>query len=100
MSESDENKLSATLRVSAVEANHWWRKYSPVGALLNNLMFAFIVGPVVLVFKNFEVLSFVVFALMIPYGLLVRRMAILAVRTHLANHPESMLEFRKAGIIL
>ena len=96
MSESD----PAELQISSVEAGYWWRKTNPVGALLNSLMFAFIVGPVILVFKSFYTLSLIVFALMVPYGFLLRWMAVLAVRRRLAKHPEDMLEFREAGIIL
>ena len=91
---------SDDFEISPIEATYWWRKNEAAGALLNNLMFAFIVVPVILVFKSFYVLSFVVFSLMVPYGLLVRRLAVLAVRAHLANHPERVLEFRDAGIIL
>ena len=88
------------LQISSVEASYWWRKTDPVGAFLNSLMFAFIVAPVVLVFKSFYTLSLVIFALMIPYGFLLRFLAVSAVRRRLAKHPEDMLEFREAGIIL
>ena len=94
MSESD-----PTVIVSAVEANHWWRETVPAGALLNKLMFLFIVLPIALVLKRFYVLSFVVFALMVPYGLFVRHLAVRAVRRHLENHPEDREEFEKARII-
>ena len=100
MSESEGQDLHAHFEISSFEANYWWRKNIPLGAVLNNLMVLFIVAPVVLVFKNFYLLSFIVFAFMVPYGLVVRRMAVSAVRAHLANHPECVLEFREAGIIL
>lgn len=103
MSESDPpNKVEfpRELQISSLEANYWWRKTDPMGALLNNLMFAFVIAPVVLVFKSFYVLSFIIFVLMIPYGFLLRLLAVSAVRRRLAKHPEDMLEFREAGIIL
>ena len=85
--------------VSAAEANYWWRKTTPAGALLNKLILLFIVVPIVLVFKSFYVLSFVVFAFMVPYGLFVRYLAVRAVRQHLEEHPEQQEEFEQAGII-
>ena len=88
------------LEISPIDANNWWRKNHPLGAALNRLILAFIVMPVALVFKEYYTLSFVIFAFMVPYCLLVRRLAVSAVRAHLANHPESVLEFREAGIIV
>jgi len=85
--------------VSPAEANYWWRKNDPAGALLNNLMFLFIVLPIVLVLKSFYALSFIVFAMMVPYGLFLRRLAIHAVRHHLENHPEEWEKFEESGII-
>ena len=85
--------------ISSAEANYWWRKNDPAGSLLNNLMVVFIVAPVVLVLKSFYTLSFVVFALMVPYGLFVRRLAIQAVRHHLEDHPEECETFQQSGII-
>ena len=85
--------------ISSVEANNWWRETAPAGALLNKLMFLFIVVPIALVLKRFYALSFVVFSLMVPYGLLVRHLAVRAVRQHLENHPEQRDEFEHAGII-
>jgi hypothetical protein len=85
--------------VSAVEANYWWRETTPVGALLNKLMFMFVAAPIALVWKQFYAMSFVVFAFMIPYGLLVRRLAVRAVRRHLESHPEERWQFEQAGII-
>jgi hypothetical protein len=85
--------------IIAPEANEWWRKTEPAGALLNRLMILFIFAPIALVFKNLYALSFVVFSLMIPYGFLVRRLAVSAVRNHLANHPDSVEDFRDAGIL-
>jgi hypothetical protein len=100
MSEPDESQLPVEFEISPAEANYWWSKNQPTGTLLNRLMLAFVVGPIVLVFKNYYLLSLVVFSLMIPYGFLVRRLAVSAVRAYLANHPDSVLEFREAGIIL
>jgi len=85
--------------VSAAEANYWWRKTTPAGALLNKLMLLFIFVPIALVFKSFYGLSFVVFAFMVPYGLFVRYLAVRAVRQHLEEHPEEREEFEQAGII-
>ena len=95
MSESDQEN-----RISSLEANYWWRQATPAGALLNKLMVLFILIPIALVWKNLYALSFTVFALMIPYGLFVRRLAVRAVRQHLQNHPEEREQFEEAGIIL
>lgn len=87
------------MTVSSSEANYWWRKNNPVGALLNNLMILFIFVPIALVLKRFYALSFVVFAFMVPYGLFVRYLAARAVRNYLENHPEEREEFEQSGII-
>jgi hypothetical protein len=94
MSESDQAD-----QISSPEANYWWRQTTPAGALLNKLMLLFIVVPVALVLKNFYVLSVMVFAFMIPYGLFLRRLAVRAVRQHLQNHPEEREHFEQDGII-
>ncbi len=86
-------------RISSLEANYWWRETAPSGALLNKLMVLFIVVPVGLVFKNFYTISFLVFALMVPYGFLLRHLAVRAVRQHLEKHPEEHDHFEQAGII-
>src|SRR5437667_8118200 len=94
--------LSADLsqrEISPAEANYWWRKNDPAGALLNNLMFLFVVVPVILASKSFYTLSFVVFAFMVPYGLFVRWLAVGAVRRYLENHPDECEKFEEAGII-
>jgi hypothetical protein len=85
--------------VSSGEANYWWRKNDPAGALLNNLMFLFVVVPIVLVLKSFYALSLLVFAFMVPYGLFLRHLAVRAVRQYLENHPEECEKFEDAGII-
>lgn len=85
--------------ISPVEANYWWRESTPAGALLNKLMFLFIVAPIGLVLKRFYGLSFVVFALMVPYGLFLRHLAVRAVRQYLKTHPEERDEFEQAGIV-
>jgi len=85
--------------VSPIEANYWWRKTTPEGALLNKAMFLFIVVPVALVFKSLYALSFAVFAFMVPYGLFVRHLAVRAVRQHLQEHPDEREQFEQAGII-
>lgn len=94
-----EGSASSKVVISSVEANYWWRETSPAGALLNKLMFLFIVVPITLVLKSFYGLSFAAFALMVPYGLFVRHLAVRAVRQHLENHPEERGEFEQAGII-
>ena len=100
MSESDFlSQPSDGGQISAVEANYWWRRSTPEGALLNKLILLFIIVPVVLVFKGFYTLSFFVFALMVPYGLFVRRLAVRAVRQYLSEHPEHREDFQQAGII-
>ena len=96
MFESDPRRKSP---INALEANYWWRKNDPTGALLNNLMFLFIIAPIALVMKRFYVLSFVVFSFMVPYGLLLRRLAVRAVRNRLEKHPEELEEFEQSGII-
>ena len=86
-------------RISSLEANYWWRQTKPAGALLNKLMVLFIVLPVLLVVKSLYTLSFLIFALMVPYGLVVRHLAVRAVREHLQKHPEEREHFEQAGII-
>ena len=86
-------------KISPSEANYWWRKNDPAGALLNNLMLLFIVVPIALVLKGFYALSFVVFAFMAPYGFFVRYLAVRAVRHYLENHPGEREEFEQSGII-
>ena len=85
--------------ISAAEANYWWRQTTPVGALLNKLLLLFIVVPIALVLQQLYALSFLVFAFMVPYGLLVRQLAVRAVRQHLDEHPEERDQFEQAGII-
>ena len=85
--------------ISGSEANYWWRKNEPAGALINNLMFLFIVVPIGLVLKRFYVLSFLVFSLMVPYGLFVRYLAVRVIHRRLENHPEKREEFVQEGII-
>jgi hypothetical protein len=87
-------------QINSIEANDWWRQTSPAGALLNKMMVLFIVAPIVLVLKSFYAISFLIFALMVPYGLLVRRLAVQAVRRHLEQHPEARDDFQQSGIIV
>jgi hypothetical protein len=87
------------IKISPIEANDWWRKNEPAGALLNNLMFLFIVVPIGLVLKRFYILSFLVFAFMVPYGLLVRHLAVRVIRRQLELHPEKVEEFQQEGIV-
>ena len=62
-------------------------------------MLLFIFVPIGLVFMDSYTLSFVVFAFMVPYGLLLRHLAVRAVRQHIASHPESVEEFETQGVI-
>ena len=87
------------IKISPIEANYWWRKNEPAGALLNTLMVLFIVVPIGLVMKKFFLLSFVVFAFMVPYGLFVRYLAVRFVRRQLELYPEKGEEFEQQGII-
>ena len=87
------------LQINPIEANRWWQKNSVTGVLLNRLMLSFIFVPIGLVFMNQYVLSFVVFAFMVPYGLLVRHLAVRAVRAYVAAHPETLTGFQEEGII-
>ena len=86
-------------QISPLEANYWWRESTSAGAVFNKLMVLFIVLPVVLVLRKFYALSFFVFALMVPYGLFVRQLAVRAARHHLQEHPEERQQFEQAGII-
>jgi hypothetical protein len=85
--------------ISSAEANYWWRKNDPAGALLNNLMLLFVAVPIVLVLKSFYAFSFVVFAFIVPYGFFMRHLAVRAVEQYLENHPEEVEKFEEAGII-
>jgi len=98
MSESDLPDADID-RINSLEANSWWRRSTSAGALLNRLMLLFIVVPIALVLKGFYTLSFLVFALMIPYGFLLRRLAVRAVLHHLVEHPEDREHFEQTGII-
>ena len=81
------------------EANDWWRSNDIAGAVLNRMMLLFIILPIVLVFKEFYLLSFLVFALMVPYGLFLRHLATRAVRRFLEANPETLVEFEQSGIV-
>ena len=85
--------------ISSAEANYWWRKNDPAGALLNNLMLLFVAVPIVLVLKSFYAFSFVVFAFIVPYGFFMRHLAVRAVEQYLENHPEEVEKVEEAGII-
>ena len=87
------------MTISSPEANYWWRQNNPAGALLNNLMFLFIVVPIGLVLKSLYALSLIVFAFMVPYGLFLRWLAVRAVRQYLEIHPEETQKFEETGII-
>ena len=86
-------------QINPAEANRWWQKNSVTGVLLNRLMLSFIFVPIGLVFLSQYFLSFVVFAFMVPYGLVVRHLAVRAVRAYVADHPDALSEFQDDGII-
>src|SRR5437879_13524276 len=86
--------LSADLsqrEISPAEANYWWRKNDPAGDLLNNLMFLFIVVTIVLVLKSFYAIRFVVFAMMVKYGLFILLLALYAIRRHVDTYHEDVV---------
>jgi len=85
--------------VSSAEANYWWRKNDPAGALLNSLMLLFIAVPIGLVLKSFYAFSFAIFAFIVPYGFFLRHLAVRAVEQYLQSHPEEFEKFEEAGII-
>ena len=85
--------------VSSAEANYWWRKNDPAGALLNSLMLLFIAVPIGLVLKSFYAFSFAIFAFIVPYGFFLRHLAVRAVEQYLQSHPEEFEKFEAAGII-
>jgi hypothetical protein len=87
------------MRIDPIEANYWWRKNEPAGALLNNLMFLFIVVPIGLVMKRHYLTSFIVFSFMVPYGLFLRFLAVRFIRRRLEVHPEQSEEFEQEGIV-
>jgi len=87
------------VKIDPLEAQYWWRRNEPAGALLNKLMILFIVVPIGLVMKKFYVLSFIVFSFMVPYGLFLRHLAVRAVQRSLELHPENSEEFQQEGII-
>jgi len=91
--------LSREFQIIPLEANNWWQKNDPTGTILNRLMLVFIFLPIGLVWKQYYALSFVVFACMIPYGFLVRKLAVRAVKNHLTTNPGEVEVFQQQGII-
>jgi len=91
--------LSREFQIIPLEANNWWQKNDPTGTILNRLMLVFIFLPIGLVWKRYYALSFVVFACMIPYGFLVRKLAVRAVKNHLTTNPGEVEVFQQQGII-
>ncbi len=85
--------------VRSGEANRGWQQNSIVGVVLNRLMLLFIFVHIALVLINRYSLSLAVFAFMIPYGFFVRYLAMRAVRSHIALHPDAAAEFESLGII-
>ena len=62
-------------------------------------MLLFIAVPLTLVYYKHYVLSFVVFALMIPFGFLLRGLAVRAVIVFIDKNPEAFGEFLDSGVI-
>ncbi len=91
--------MSESFEINQIEAWYWWRTNVGVGAILYRLMLLFIVVPVWLVAKDHLLLSFVVFAGMIPYGLLLRRLAERSVSSFIRKHPQAIDQFEEAGVI-
>jgi hypothetical protein len=87
------------VNINPLEAHYWWRTNDPAGAILSKLMVLFILVPIGLVMKRFYVVSLIVFAFMVPYGFLLRHLAVRAVRRSLELHPEKSEEFQHEGII-
>ncbi len=92
--------MSDPFEINSSQANQWWHRNDVKGALLNNLMVLFIVAPIALVFKQYYTLRFIVFSFMVPYGLLVRHLAVRAVRSRLQSNPDLIQIFRDDGIIV
>ena len=86
-------------KIDANEAGIWWRTNTVAGAVLYRLMLLFIVGPLILVSKGYYTTSLVVFSFMIPYGLLLKRLAKRAVINLIDSHPQTSEEFANSGII-
>jgi vacuolar-type H+-ATPase subunit I/STV1 len=83
-----------------VEASHWWRTNVVAGAILDRLMWLFIVVAVYLVVaKGYVLISFLVFLGMIPYGLFLRHLAQRSLLRFIEEHPETIDEFEESGII-
>jgi hypothetical protein len=82
------------------EASHWWRTNNVAGAILHRLMLLFIAGPVVLVINRYYTLSFVVFAMMVPYGLLLQYLAERYVARTIREHPETIGHFEDEGVVV
>jgi hypothetical protein len=93
------DQVPEAYRISRLEAGVWWRQSTAEGALLNRMMLLFIVIPIVLVFQSYYALSLFVFVLMVPYGLLLRHLAVRAVRRRLQERPEECAQFLQAGVI-
>jgi hypothetical protein len=87
------------VNINPLEAHYWWRTNEPAGAILSKLMVLFILVPIGLVVKRSYVASFIVFSFMVPYGFLLRHLAVRAVRRSLELHPEKSEEFQQEGII-
>ena len=92
-------KSISQFEISQKEAWYWWRTSVGVGAILYRLMLLFIIVPVWLVAKDYLLLSFVVFAGMIPYGFFLRRLAERSVSNFIRKHPEAIVQFEETGVI-
>ena len=83
-----------------VEASHWWRTNVVAGAILDRLMWLFMVGAIYLVVaRGYFVVSFLVLLGMIPYGFFLRYLAQRSVCRFIEQHPETIDEFEANGIV-
>jgi hypothetical protein len=82
------------------EAAYWWRTTQVSGAILHRLMILFILVPMVLVYYRYYVSSFLVFALIVPYGLFLRYLSELSVTRIIRKNPETLEHFEQEGVIL
>jgi hypothetical protein len=88
------------LQISRSEASYWWRTNSVAGAILYRMMILFIFTPMALVYYRYYVLSFIVFAFIVPYGLLLQYLAERFVARIIRKHPETIEHFESEGIVV
>lgn len=87
-------------RVVRKEASYWWRTRTVPGAVLHRLMLLFIFVPLALVYYRYYVASFLVFAGIVPYGLLLEYAAEWSVSRAIRKNPETLDEFAADGVVV